>query len=415
LFLPILTLRTIPDEGKSPQKLGDKGMKLHTYFCLLAILFLCFIASCVFPYQQSAQKTHPSSKGRFYPVVGWFHSYNEVLRGQIYEPPFSPGETRVFFKGQITNVTCEGNTYVTYVPKNRLQVNCRGMKGEGHLTCDDGRVFEGSWRATACGKGVGKAYDQNGNKVSFVYGMDDKEGSLYIKSLLTISSSLPDLPPVYKPAETRQKEGFCTGTGFFISENGYIITNYHVVNETDEIIVLTPDGKSFPAEYIEGNTIDDVALLKVAAKTKALPISDLSIPLKGEEVFTIGYPLITIQGQEQKATFGRINSLSGIKGDVRFLQIDVPIQPGNSGGPLLNKSGQVVGVVTATLDQYVALKEAGALHQNVNYALKSDYLIPLIRHSLGKEWIRPKSFSVKKDMPELIKSSESSVVLVIAK
>ena len=84
----------------------------------------------------------------------------------------------------------------------------------------------------------------------------------------------------------------------------------------------------------------------------------------------LGYPLVQIQGQALKASFGHVNALSGVKDDPRFLQIDVPVQPGNSGGPLVNEKGDLVGVVTATLDQIVTLKETGVLPQNVNYAVK---------------------------------------------
>jgi S1-C subfamily serine protease len=97
-------------------------------------------------------------------------------------------------------------------------------------------------------------------------------------------------------------------------------------------------------------------------------------------VFALGFPLTNIQGQEQKATFGHVNALSGIKGDIRLFQVDVPIQPGNSGGPLLTAEGLVVGVVTATLNPLFTLKSAGAIPQGVNYAVKSDYILPLLQY-----------------------------------
>lgn len=95
---------------------------------------------------------------------------------------------------------------------------------------------------------------------------------------------------------------------------------------------------------------------------------------KGEDVFTVGFPLIDLQGQAPKATFGRVNALSGPRDDADFVQIDVPTQPGISGGPLLDPSGRVVGVVTATLDQAVAMRLAGTFAQNVNYAIQPDIL-----------------------------------------
>jgi len=178
---------------------------------------------------------------------------------------------------------------------------------------------------------------------------------------------------------------------------------------------LTTDNIEFEAQIIKGDPANDVALLKVLAETKPLPFFDQSRISKGEEVFTLGYPLMLIQGQEQKATFGRINSLSGITDDFRFMQIDVPVQPGNSGGPLINTKGEVIGVVTATLDQLITLKISGALPQNVNYALKFEYVIPLLRHYLSEKPIKQIVSEESKKVADLIKLAEPSVILIIAK
>ena len=160
-----------------------------------------------------------------------------------------------------------------------------------------------------------------------------------------------------------------------------------------------------------------MALIKVDAEgIRPLNIFNGSNINKGQEIFTIGYPLVQIQGQEPKATFGRINSLSGIKDDIRFFQIDAPIQPGNSGGPLLDNSGNVIGVVTATLAQFVALRESGSLPQNVNYAVKSDYFIPLLNSKIPGEWhSKDKNNESHPNIPESIKVVEKSIVLIIAK
>lgn len=222
-------------------------------------------------------------------------------------------------------------------------------------------------------------------------------------------------PRLYKPKETRKKKGINTGTGFFVSKDGYIITNYHVVDGTKQIVVVTNDNKILTAKYVKGDPSNDIALLKVNTTSKPLKvISDKSLA-KGETVFTLGYPMVDIQGQEQKATSGRINALSGIQGDIRFVQIDVPLQPGNSGGPLINNKGNVVGVVTMTLDEVYVLKEKGKIPQNVNYAVKSDYIKPLISSSTKdvlKDGAIPKE---KKDMTKLIKICEPSVVLIVGK
>ena len=205
-----------------------------------------------------------------------------------------------------------------------------------------------------------------------------------------------------------------TGTGFFISNSGYLITNHHVIENAENISIVLNNGKSLPVDLILKDKINDIALLKASIKTDRLNVSSSSTVNKGEEVFTLGYPLVGLQGQEQKATFGRINSLSGVKGDVRYFQVDIPIQPGNSGGPLIDKNGRVVGLVTAMLSQLNTLRKTGVLPQNVNYAVKSDYIIPLLA---TKNITIDNSSTTDKsnNFSDLISASENAVVLVIAK
>lgn len=205
-----------------------------------------------------------------------------------------------------------------------------------------------------------------------------------------------------------------TGTGFFVSSDGHIITNYHVVSGSSSLMIKLHDGTKVKAILLQSDPVNDIALLKAEINSQLLQLSISSTVNKGEQVLTLGFPLVGIQGQEQKATFGRVNALSGIKGDIRFFQIDVPIQPGNSGGPLIDGNGNVVGVVTAMLDQINTLRATGVLPQNVNYAVKSDYILPVLA---GKTTAFAMSVDGvnETDMSKLIKKAEKSVVLVIAR
>ena len=117
---------------------------------------------------------------------------------------------------------------------------------------------------------------------------------------------------------------------------------------------------------------------------------------------TLGYPSPELQGAGQKATFGRVNSPSGPRDDARLAQIDAPVQPGNSGGPLLSTGGEVVGVVTATLR---------GDFQNVNYAVKIDYLWPL----LVRCGVSPLPSSQEGEMgfSEIAESFQDSVVMLL--
>ena len=101
--------------------------------------------------------------------------------------------------------------------------------------------------------------------------------------------------------------------------------------------------------------------------------------------------------------------------DVRFYQVDVPIQPGNSGGPLLNKKGEVAGVITSTLNQITALRLTGSLPQNVNFAVKTDYLLPLIKSKIPKMLAGVMKTRSEMKTVDIIKQNEGAVFLIIAK
>src|SRR3989338_2540671 len=219
--------------------------------------------------------------------------------------------------------------------------------------------------------------DNAGKTFAFTFGMDEKSAQDEIRKQLAKNEGKPNLPE-YNPKETRKQIGFATGTGFIISEDGYLLTNFHVVEGSDKITVKLLSGAFVNVKIVMLDKANDLALLKIQSndKFKPLPISASSGSLVGEEVMTYGFPLIQLQGQAPKATFGRINAFSGIQDDIRFLQIDVPIQPGNSGGPLITTHGKVIGITTATLSGLKTLKESGALPQNVNYAVKMDYCLP---------------------------------------
>jgi S1-C subfamily serine protease len=169
-----------------------------------------------------------------------------------------------------------------------------------------------------------------------------------------------------------------SGTGFFITADGYLLTAYHVVKEADSIQIWTNKGLK-PASIVRADTVNDIALLKVEGlQCEALPVQSSRGVKVGAEVFTLGFPNIQLQGTEAKYTNGHINSLSGFADDPRLFQISAAIQPGNSGGPLLRPDGTVVGIVVAKLDEIATAKTTGSLPQNVNYALKSSFVLSFL-------------------------------------
>ena len=132
------------------------------------------------------------------------------------------------------------------------------------------------------------------------------------------------------------------GSGFFISEDGYLLTNHHVVADATDIYVTLTNGKEFTAKVIGSDERTDVALLKVDAKGMAtLPIGNAKLLKKGQWVMAIGSPF----GLESTVTSGIVSALGRDTGEyLPFIQTDVAVNPGNSGGPLLNMNGEVVGI-----------------------------------------------------------------------
>ncbi len=170
-------------------------------------------------------------------------------------------------------------------------------------------------------------------------------------------------------AEPTIHQGLVTATGFVVSHNGHILTNWHVVDGCRELTIRI-GGRTHEARLLRQDPHNDLALLKVEpAPTQALAFR-VGEPLRvGEDVISLGFPLSGLLAQEPHVTTGTITALAGIQDDTRYLQTSTPVQPGNSGGPLLDHSGNVVGIIVGKLDAIKMAVAIGDIPQNVNFAL----------------------------------------------
>lgn len=167
-----------------------------------------------------------------------------------------------------------------------------------------------------------------------------------------------------------------SGSGIFLSTNGIIITNYHVIENAQKIDVFIKrnnDVRKYNAKVLISDKQNDLTLLKIQDATftylPALPYAVKSTILDvGTSVFALGYPMSDTLGEELKVTDGIISSKTGYQGDIVTYQISAPIQPGNSGGPLFDKQGYLVGITNAGVPDA----------QNVGYAIKISYLRNLV-------------------------------------
>jgi S1-C subfamily serine protease len=206
-----------------------------------------------------------------------------------------------------------------------------------------------------------------------------------------------------------------TGSGFIISTDGLIATNAHVIENADriEIHLKNEFGTNiYSASILLKDEFNDVALLKINDTEfngfNSLPFSILQTTEIGEDVFTIGYPLNSLMGDNYKVTNGIVSSNTGLRDDVRFIQITTPIQPGNSGGPLFNKDGNVVGLTTSKLNE----RAVGTSIQNVNYAIKATYLINIYNMLPNKEQLSTNKTLSNMELKEQVKILKNYVCLI---
>ncbi|HKW31243.1 MAG TPA: tetratricopeptide repeat-containing serine protease family protein [Verrucomicrobiae bacterium] len=203
-----------------------------------------------------------------------------------------------------------------------------------------------------------------------------------------------------------------TGTGFFITDDGYLISNYHVVKDATKVRLLASAGL-IDAKVVQVDAANDLALLKADGRFAPMPIAASRTVALGGTVATVGFPDIGLQGFAPKLAKGEIASLSGASDDPRYFQISVPVQPGNSGGALVDERGNVIGIVSAKLDAGAALAASGALPENVNYAVKSSFLLSFLE-SVPDVSAKLKTPNTKDEkFGDVVKSAQAAAVLVL--
>jgi S1-C subfamily serine protease len=171
---------------------------------------------------------------------------------------------------------------------------------------------------------------------------------------------------------------------------------------------------TFSAEVIKRDETNDLALLKIQGQYTPLYIAGSGGLRAGDRIITVGFPNPTIQGLTPKFSSGDVAALSGPADDPRLLQISLPVQPGNSGGPLVNRNGEAVGVVVGRLDKLKILRITGSIPENVNYAIKGTHLIALLESVPGLVDRMPQQPKVVPvDQAAMVSNVEQSCGLVL--
>ncbi len=187
---------------------------------------------------------------------------------------------------------------------------------------------------------------------------------------ITLSVAFLVCTGLTSPDSTSDVLDVATGTGLLI-DNKYVLTASHVIDDADEILVEFSDDAPIKANVYKKNAEEDWAVLKLDAECNALPVSFASKIQLGDKVYTLGFPTASLLGKSIKYADGSVSSLTGMMNNTNMFQFSAPIQPGNSGGPIFDKDGRVVGIVLSCLDPRKFFQHTGgALPQAVNFGLK---------------------------------------------
>lgn len=161
-----------------------------------------------------------------------------------------------------------------------------------------------------------------------------------------------------------------SGTGFYISQDT-IITNFHVVDGCVEMHIHKNGAEQGSARVTAVSQSDDLAALRADLPSKAFLKLRVGAPIKpAEAVLVFGYPLAGALSSTGNTTLGNVTALTGLKDDSRYIQISASVQPGNSGGPAVDESGRLMGVVVSKLNAMAVAAITGDIPQNVNFAIK---------------------------------------------
>jgi S1-C subfamily serine protease len=196
---------------------------------------------------------------------------------------------------------------------------------------------------------------------------DGRSQLLYVKLYPTANDNIK---------QSGNQSKLSSGTGFGVSSNGIIVSNFHVIDGAKTIKVrgINSDfNKTYKANVLVADKNNDLVLIQIDdysfTSLGTIPYTiNTGLAGVGENIFVLGYPLRATMGDEIKLTNGIISSKTGFQGDITSYQISAPVQPGNSGGPLYDSKGNLIGIINA--------KHTGA--ENASYAVKTSYLTNMI-------------------------------------
>lgn len=250
--------------------------------------------------------------------------------------------------------------YSDAIKKNNIRnvLTIMKIKGEIFVSVNGNTIFKTNY-TTLNSSTVGIFTDKIGNKIKYE--------QIIVKKL---NAELPQKFFNFKNYVATKSKFKGNGSGFLVNNQGVLATNYHVIDGAKEIYVEL-NRKDYKCSIVAIDKINDLAILKIQ-NLNSSPIKytiSANTSETGSSIFALGFPYaLSLLGNEIKLTDGIISSTTGYQNDIKTYQISVPVQPGNSGGPLFDENGNVIGIVSSKF----------TLGDNVSYAIKSNYLLKLL-------------------------------------
>jgi TPR repeat protein len=257
----------------------------------------------------------------------------------------------------------------------RAQYNLGLRYGAGRGVLQD-HILAHMWHNLAASNGADRAVEQRDQLAAMMSPRDLSEAQRLAREWKPGSIDYAEgREPKAEPFD-HDKDWKGNGSGIVLSTNGIIATNYHVIEgATDIAVELMRDGirMSYSAKVRNFDERNDLALIQIVDPDyqpfKSLRYKfETSLADVGTSVFTLGFPLVALMGEEMKFTEGTISSRTGFQGAITEYQVSVPVQPGNSGGPLFDDEGNLVALINAKI----------TAAENVTYAIKTNYLKSLV-------------------------------------
>lgn len=315
----------------------------------------------------------------FNKVAGWSIGYSESLGGCLAAASYGDGTTLWFgFNG------ARGSTYVAVTNAKWRSLD---VGGQYELSIVAGRQ---KWHGTFTGfeREDARGLYQSGLKERFVADLSNA-GSVNLifrgKQIATLSlvgsteafeavigcqkdamTAAAKATPGSDPSRKRPAGTFSTGTGFYVSERGHVLTNQHVVDGCSDYLIRQPGNEPLRARLVASDAANDLAVLSTDSTQKGVPPLSIRARL-GENVYVYGYPQSDTLASTGNFTIGNVTATAGAGDDSRKLQISAPVHQGNSGGPVLDQYGNVVGVIQSKQIAFAS----GDIPQNVNFAIKT--------------------------------------------